>query len=403
MTKDIKATKKPLSDSSVFSHDAYEYFGVHPLKNNGGYIFRVFAPNAESVSVCADFNSWDPRTTPMKRVEESGVWEAVVKEELPCACKYKYFLRRGGSGSFKADPFGTCVENHRNAASVITALNCIRRDGSWLAYRKSRFQGRMQKEMPINLYRIDPLWWRRHGNGSFYRWGELASELLPYVKQMGFTHVELLGTVGGASAEKGLPDALFAPSPLLGEPRELMEFIDSAHEAGIGVILSWNPYCFAASEQGLANFDGTPLFESADGEGDHRFFDLEKPATSELLTANALFWAKQYHADGLSVADAPANRSGADGFLKRLKARMRVKTPDVMLLWGGESNVRATLMGSEFGDPWERGCQRSLSWQLLDQHMHAERQLLTARENHSFLSHAADACKKAIKTETNQD
>jgi 1,4-alpha-glucan branching enzyme len=169
------------------------------------------------------------------------------------------------------------------------------------------------------------------------------------------------------------------------------------------VILDWNPYCFAAGEHGLECFDGTPLFERGGGEEDCRFFDLEKQEVLDFLTANALFWAKQYHADGLSVADAPANRSGADEFLKKLKARMRAKTPDVMLLWGGESNVRATLMGSEFGDPWERGCQRSLSWQLLDQHMHAERQLLTARENHSFLSHAADACKKAIKTETNQD
>lgn len=385
MTKDIQTIPKTLSYSLVFSRRAYEYFGVHSVRDGIGYTFRVFAPGADSVSVCGDFNGWDPHATPMQRVGEGGVWETAVQQELPASCKYKYFLCRGGEGCFKSDPFGFGAEKSQNAASVVVDPEYPWRDGGWLSYRKKCNDCGGGSDQTIHAYRVDPLWWRRHGDGSLYSWGDLASELIPYAKQMGYTHLELLGVIGGLSAADGIPDALFAPSPLQGEPWELMSLIDSAHEAGLGVLLDWNPYCFAAGEHGLECFDGTPLFERVGGEEDCRLFDLEKTEVLDFLTANALFWARIYHVDGLSVVPARKPWEGAEALLQELRARVRNDIPDVMLLFGGERNVKASRMGNEFGDVWTEGCERPLAWWLLDQCMHAEAQLSLARENHARL------------------
>ncbi|MBE6628619.1 MAG: hypothetical protein E7629_06810 [Ruminococcaceae bacterium] len=395
MIKDVKAPKKTLSDSSVFSRDAYGYFGVHPLKNQEGYVFRVFAPSAEAVSVCGDFNGWDPRVTPMKEIGESGVWEAFVEQRLPDGCKYKYFLRRAEKECFKSDPFGICVEGNSNGASAVASLDYVWRDGGWLSYRKRCFSSDAAPKQAIHVYRVDPLWWKRHKDGTAYTPRELATELIPYVKQMGYTHVELLGVTGGL-ATKGISDAFFAPSPLFGAPKELMAFIDSMHEAGVGVILSWNPFCFADTEHGLSDFDGTPLFgEAREGKG-VCFFDLERPAVRNFLTANALFWVSKYHVDGLSVA---AER--AQAFLAEWKDSVRERFPDVMTLSGERRGLRVTVMGSEFGDTWTEDCQRPLAWLLLDQYMHNERQLLTAKENHAFLSCSTGDGGKVLNMETN--
>ena len=399
MTKEAKAIKKTLPGASVFSRDAYESFGAHPTKDKTGYVFRVFAPNADSVSVCGDFNGWDPHVTPMQRAGESGIWETIVKGAFPNACKYKYFLRRGDWGVFKSDPFGTHVEKHPNAASVIAELDHPWRDGGWLSYRAKRFVGKARTAQTIAIYRVDPLWWKRHHDGSPYRLGELTSTLIPYAKQMGYTHIELLGVIGGFSARSGIPDALFAPSPFLGKPRELMSLIDSAHEAGMGVILDWNPYCFAAGEHGLAELDGTPLFEGTRREGEACFFDPKKPGVLDLLTANALFWASKYHADGLSVAPYQ-EQEGTASLLRTVRTRMRAKFPDVMLLSGKESNTTRALMGSEFGDTWTEGCERALAWWLLEQSMHAKAQLSKAIKKHSHLS---ERSRGASHVKTNQD
>ena len=387
MTKEIQPTKKTLSQSSVFSYDAYQSFGVHPTRDKKGYLFRVFAPNADSVSVCGDFNSWDPRIHPMQKIGESGVWELVLEKELPKSCKYKYFLRRGGTGSFKADPFAFCAEKNPNGASVTESLEEYAwRDSGWLSYREKYFGGKKKAEQPICIYRVDPLWWRRHGNGSLYHFRELADELIPYAKQMGYTHIELIGITGGFSKSRSIPDALFAPSPSLGNPRELMSFIDSAHEAGIGVILAWNPFSFEASEHGLSDFDGTPLFESVGEKGNVRFFDLERNEIKKFLMANALFWVKKYHADGLSIDPSLSRQGREEAFLRALQARMRAEAPDIIITTGKKPNIKSSVMGCEFGDTWTVGCERTLAWQLLDQHMHAEQQLSVARENHSHLS-----------------
>ena len=377
MTKESPCKKRPLP--SLASGGAY--LGLHVAEDRSGVVFRVLAPHAESVSVCGDFNGWDLDRHPMQRISADGIWELVFSGELPVDCKYKYFLRRGERGSFKADPFGREVEKSPGGASVAELpLAFPWRDAGWLRYRKERFF-RKDGGSSLCIYGVDPLWWRRQGDGSPYGYRELAEELIPYVKQMGFTHVELLGVTGGLRIAGSATDALYAPMPLMGSPRDLKALIDSMHEAGVGVILDWNPFFFAASEHGLSEFDGERLFEAEGERGSLRAFDLKNPAIREQLIQNALFWIEEYHADGLSVAS-----ERDPSFLAAWKASVRGAFPDVMTLAGQARGARYTLMGSEFGDAWSEGFQRPLAWDLLDQHMHAEAQLRTARENHFYLS-----------------
>ena len=377
--------------------DAYEYFGAHLAKDKKSCVFRVYAPNADRVSVCGDFNSWDPRVTPMQRISETGIWEAIVEGGIPSHCKYKYFVRGIEKNAFKSDPFGVCAEKNFNAASAIEPVEEYSwRDGGWLAYRKGRFTREAMEEQPIHVYRMDPLFWKRHGDGAPYSCRELASDLIPYVKQMGYTHVELLGVTGGSSHDGKAVDALFAPSPCFGEPWELMALIDSMHEAGIGVILSWSPFAFAASEHGLSEFDGTFLYEYETEQGSVRHFDLGKAEVQSLLLSSALFWTKQYHADGLSVKPSVVAKISEGGkknprgreiaFLRKLHTRMATEAPDVMIITEKTAGIRISMMGSEIGDTWEEGRERELSWQLLDERENAEKQLFTAKANHKSLS-----------------
>lgn len=396
MTLETQPIKQTLLSASALSDRAYEYLGAHFCENGRGCTFRVFAPHAESVSLCGDFNSWDPRVNPMQRVSSSGIWELFVDKELAARCKYKYFLRREGDGrgAFKSDPFGFGAEKRPNAASVVEDLDRYPwRDDGWMAYRKKYFAREKIAEQPIHIYQMDPVWWKRRGDGSLYGYGELASELIPYVKQMGYTHVELLGVTCGFTAEKNIPDALYAPSPALGEPWELMAFVDSMHEAGVGVILRWNPFCFAASEHGLSDFDGAPLYECGAERANVRFFDLEKAEVQSFLVSNALFWAKKYHADGLSIDPRVQKNSEIDSrssetdFLQLLDTHIAAQCPDVMTVIGKAPKIKISLMGSEFGDVWTEMSERPLCWSLLDQYTHAEMQMFTAKQNHFYLSH----------------
>lgn len=355
----------------------FRFFGAHPRED--GVVFRLLAPGAEHISVCGDFNGWDVFCHPMQRASQSGVWELHLQSDTLLGSRYKFFVQGQGKGVFKSDPFGFEAENNANGASVISdPWEYPWRDGGWMQYRKQKNAGEARL-----IYGVDARWWRRHGNGSPYNYAEIASELIPYAKQMGYTHVALFGVTGGLCDALDTPDALYAPNPSLGKPQELMALVDSMHEAGLGVILGWSPTSFLACEHGLGELDGTPLYEK-NTVGVRRAFDLHRTEVRDHLTANAQFWAAQYHADGLWIDGDPADPDEAE-LWNALQALFKDGLSDVMLL-SEISSVQFTLMGSEFGDPWERGCERPLAWELLSQDMHADRQLCEAKQNHSYLS-----------------
>ncbi len=289
---------------------AYEYLGAHTIP--GGFVFRVWAPNAAAVAVTGDFDDWQG-TLAMTRVSEGGVWEAVgTGEGFSRGERYKYLITAAdGRRIYKADPYAFAAECPPGTASIMYGTPEHEwRDEGWMAARP---HARMT-ERPINIYELQLSSWMRHEDGSVLTYTELARELAPYVKQMGYTHIELLPI-----AEHPFDGSwgyqvtgYYAPTARHGSPEDFMAFIDSMHEAGIGVILDWVPAHFPKDEQGLYEFDGRPLYEyqGADriehaGWGTRRF-DVGRCEVESFLVSNACFWAELYHADGLRV-DAVAS------------------------------------------------------------------------------------------------
>jgi len=336
---------------------AYEYFGAHKHEN-GGYVFRVWAPSAEAVFLTGDHNGWS-LDTPMTRVTDGGIFE--VYADVKDGSKYKYVIRRCGRDIYKADPYGRACERPPETASVCFDTDGYEwRDGGWLEYRQKHFSEGFYKR-PINIYELHALSWRRHGDGSPLSWHELGEELAPYVKQMGYTHVELLpvsehpfdGSWGYQVS------GYYAPTARLGSPYDFMSFVDKLHSCGIGVILDWVPAHFPKDEHGLYEFDGSPLYEYGSwdkiehkGWGTRRF-DVGRTEVQSFLVSNADFWARVYHIDGLRV-DAVAsmlyldydrapgewtpNAYGdnrcleAEAFFKKLCGHMKGAFPDVMMI-----------------------------------------------------------------------
>ena len=364
---------------------AFEYLGVHPTGE--GTVFRVWAPNAEFVSVIGDFNGWRPTASPMKRITEHGIWEVWLKT-VKLGDKYKYFIRNGSRTLEKADPYGICTELPPKTASVVWNTEGHRwRDDGWLSYRKDRFTREAVMGQPINIYELHAGSWRRHADGSLYSYTELAAELVTYVKQMGYTHVELLPL-----AEHPFDGSwgyqvcgYYAPTARYGTPQELMEFVDIMHEAGIGVIFDWVPAHFPKDAHGLCEFDGQPLYEyKLPDRMEHltwgtRCFDVGRPEVQSFLLSNAVYWIDTYHADGLRV-DAVAsmlyldfdrqagewtpNRYGdnrnleAIAFFQKLNRYLAKEYPDVMTV-AEESTAWADLTRFEGG-----GLGFTLKWNM---------------------------------------
>ncbi len=356
--------------------EAYEYLGVHSFGE--GFVFRVFAPHADAVSVCGDFNDWRTCEYPMTKISEGGIWEAVVAcPGLREGSLYKYLLRSGEKELFKADPYGFCKELPPGTASVVCDLDYRWRDEGWLRYRGGRFRRGAAQKQPINIYELHLGSWKRHEDGSYYSYAETAGDLIPYVKQMGYTHVELLpvteypfdGSWGYQCC------GYYAPSARFGSPADFMAFVDSMHEAGIGVILDWVPAHFPKDEHGLFEFDGSPLYEPSDpGRRDTprwgtRYFDLGRPEVQSFLISCAVFWAKKYHIDGLRTDAVAAalyldfdkapgewtpNHYGdnrnleAIAFFQKLNSRMAAECPDVMMI-AEESSAWKGVTGFEDG------------------------------------------------------
>jgi 1,4-alpha-glucan branching enzyme len=293
----------------------YEKLGAHVREIDGvtGVAFAVWAPSARSVSVVGDFNSWDGRLHPMRSLGSSGIWELFVPD-VPEGARYKYELRaQDGSILLRADPYAAAAEVPPQTASVVHRPHHEWRDGAWMS--EQRVDGPPLRR-PISVYEVHLGSWRRNpleGNRSL-TYLELADELGDYVTELGFTHVELLPVMAHPfSGSWGYQvTSYFAPTPVFGSPDDLREFIDRLHQRGIGVILDWVPAHFPRDEFALARFDGTALYEHADPRrGSHPdwgtlVFNFGRLEVRNFLLASALFWCREYHADGIRV-DAVAS------------------------------------------------------------------------------------------------
>ena len=289
--------------------NAYEYLGVH--FEGDSVVFRVWAPNAEFVSVCGDFNGWDRDAHPMMRTTEGGVWELTLPHErVGIGQCYKYCIRNAGREFLKADPYGFSMQRPPETASLIADISGYRwRDADWLKYRKKHFDRAHYLSQPINIYEMHLGSWTRHADGSYYSYAETAGELAPYLKQMGYTHVEIMpvseypfdGSWGYQVC------GYYAPTSRYGAPQDFMAFVDAMHEAGIGVILDWVPAHFAKDAHGLYEFDGQPLYEYQGWDRQEhkgwgtRCFDLGREEVQSFLISNAVYWLKEYHVDALRV------------------------------------------------------------------------------------------------------
>jgi 1,4-alpha-glucan branching enzyme len=293
---------------------AWWLLGAHVLEVDGiaGTRFAVWAPDAERVSVVGDFNDWDGRCHPMRSRGSSGVWELFVPG-LGAGEFYKYEIRNRWSGELllKGDPWARHTELRPSTASVITAASAYAwGDAQWLQERSA---GRWLTA-PMSVYEVHLGSWRRREDGGFLGYRELAALLVPYVRDLGFTHVELLPlTEHPLDASWGYqPSGYFAPSRRFGDPDDLRHLVDGLHQAGIGVILDWVPGHFPKDSHGLARFDGSALYEYPDPrKGEHAewgtlVFNYDRNEVRSFLLSSAIYWLKEFHLDGLRV-DAVAS------------------------------------------------------------------------------------------------
>lgn len=294
-------------------HRAYNYMGAHfdTAEGERGVIFRVWAPNAVAVSVVGDFNKWDNSLHPMDKITDKGIWEAFIPE-LDLYQIYKYCIKTAdGKELMKSDPYAFHTETPPSNASRIYDLSGYDwQDAEWV---KNQNAGRIY-DSPVNIYEMHAGSWRRYGDGSVFDYVKLAEELSAYVKEMGYTHVELMpiseypydGSWGYQVS------GYFAPTSRYGTPHDFMKFVDIMHREGIGVILDWVPAHFPKDGYGLYHFDGGPCYEYADPrKGEHEewgtvVFDYGRKEVVSFLTSNALYWMDIYHIDGLRV-DAVAS------------------------------------------------------------------------------------------------
>ena len=287
----------------------FDRLGAHPCTHEGteGVRFAVWAPQARRVSVVGDFNAWDGRRHPMRKRVDSGLWEIFLPGVAEGA-RYKYEIlgRDGRLCPLKADPVGFAAELRPASASLVARTDRFAwTDAAWMEARAQRDARRE----PMAIYEVHAGSWKRHPDGRFYTWDELAESLIPYVADLGFTHIEFLPvSEHPLDASWGYqPLGLYAVTARHGPPEGLARFIDRAHAAGIGVLLDWVPAHFPVDAQGLARFDGGPLYEHPDprrgflpGWGT-AVFDFGRREVAAFLAANALFWLQRSHADGLRV------------------------------------------------------------------------------------------------------
>ncbi len=375
---------------------AYEFLGVH--REPGGYVFRTWAPRADEIYVVGDWNGWE-RIDPMKKISDGGVWEAHVKCDGEIAEEnYKYLVVGGGREAYKSDPYAVYDETLVHTASKVYPLPSFKwNDGAWMSERMHNVwhDGRFYSS-PMNVYEMHLGSWRTkngettYGNENAYlNYREIADQLVPYICEMGYTHVELLPV-----AEHPYDGSwgyqicgYFAPSSRFGRPEDFMYFVDKLHASGIGVIMDWVPAHFPKDEHGLYEFDGHPTYEyQGKDRMEHkawgtRCFDLGRNEVQCFLISNALYWLRHYHIDGLRV-DAVASmlyldydrRPGewtpnvygenksleAIAFLRKLNDTIHAEFSDVMMIaeestaWYGVTKSPA-VGGLGFNFKWNMG------------------------------------------------
>ena len=337
--------------------DAYRFLGCHAQNRDGvdGFVFRTWAPQAQSARVTGDFNFWNEEDLPMQPVG-CGVWEAFSRFAQP-GQRYKLCIKtKDGRTVYKTDPYGNRCGVLPDTASIIEA------EGGFV-WHDGLYRARRRKEKilnrPVNIYEVHAGSWKRHEDGSVLSFRELAQQLVPYVKDMGYTHIELMPVMEYPyDPSWGYQiTCYYAPTHRYGAPEDLKYFIDEAHRAGIGVILDWVPAHFPKDENGLYEFDGTCCYELSDPTmNEHpdwttRIYDYGKPEVRSFLISNACYWISQFHADGIRV-DAVAsmlyldynrpnykpNRFGghenleAIDFLRQLNAAAFQTEPAVMMI-----------------------------------------------------------------------
>ena len=311
--------KKPIKDETALyffhlgkSNKAYNYMGSHKLADSDDVSFRVWAPHASKVSVIGDFNGWDKEANPMKKLNDAGVWECVISGvKVYDNYKYNIVCADGVTEKQKSDPFAFHCETRPDTASKFYTLDGYDwHDENWIK-QKSKTN---PYESPMNIYEVHAGSWKVHEDGNPYTYLELADELVSYVKEMGYTHIELMplseypydGSWGYQVT------GYYAATSRYGTPHDFMYFIDKCHQNGISVILDWVPAHFPKDAHGLADFDGAPCFEYADDrKGEHKdwgtkVFDFGRNEVISFLVSSATFWLDKYHIDGLRV-DAVAS------------------------------------------------------------------------------------------------
>ncbi len=371
-------------------YEIYKKLGAH-IVNDGkkqGVYFAVWAPNAKKVSVVGDFNDWAPQIHKMKRNEPLGIYTCFIPE-IGAGAQYKYCIQtKKGDFLYKADPFANHAQVRPDTASIVVDIDGIKwTDEKWIETRK----GWNCYESPISIYEAHIGSWKRHPgryDDGFYTYREFAREATKYLKEMGYTHIELMGIAeypfDGSWGYQ--VTGYYAPTSRYGTPEDFAYMINYFHKHNIGVILDWVPAHFPKDAHGLANFDGTAVFEYADPrQGEHpdwgtKIFDFGKAEVQNFLIANAMYWVEHFHIDGLRV-DAVAsmlyldygkkdgqwvaNKYGGNQnldaieFFKHLNSAMRERNPGVMMI-AEESTAWPKVTGA----PEDDGLGFTFKWNM---------------------------------------
>lgn len=349
---------------------SHHYFGSHQTvcENQEGIIFRVWAPNAEKIWLVGDFNHWD-RSIPMKKNDEFGVWEIVttVPKEGDL---YKYLVKQSdGREIFKIDPFAVFFEKRPNNASILYTVSEKKwRDGQWLGQRKRRDHFKK----PLNIYEVHASSWKFEEDGTPFTFKKLKDVLIPYVKEMGFSHIEFMPLMEHPLGESWGYQLIgyFALCSYYGTPVEFQDFVEACHLNDIGVLIDWVPGHFCINDDALAYYDGTPQFEYDDPLRAKNVrwgalnFDLSKPQVQSFLISSAFYWIDVFHIDGIRVDavsnilyldydEGPSllNQEGENRdwegfyFLQKLNAVIKKVHPDVIMI-AEESSSEIKITGS---------------------------------------------------------